>query len=179
MSQNNVKLFRKIAQDSLEQCHRMHAGCNEIFTFFIEALITTLELRQIFTVDGLKNITSDRFMGNSQYRSFLLTYETVFFANLGDKHALYRELYETIADAVCVYKPVDGTDIDKVLLSSEVTDQLATYEEAVEVMIHNRWITSMMALILWTVPVYEFYTMRVGGEDKTILRKVTKNTDGQ
>ncbi len=172
MSHANVKLFKEIAQESLVQCHRMHSGCNDVFTFFVESLITTLEVRQIFTVEGLRNLMGENYMGNSQIRSFILTYETVFFANLGDANALYRDLYEIIADAVSISYPDNEEDKSKALLAPEVAEQVATYREACEVMVHNRWITSMMALILWTKPVYEFITIRTGNDTKQILSKV-------
>lgn len=168
----NAQLYQKVAQEALVQCHRIYSGQQAQFTVMIENIITTLDVREILTPNGLSLIMGENYMGNASVRAAILCYEATFFARLGDRHALLAGLKETIADSLCHPVPPTSTSEDifnKSLLAPELREPHATVSEAIDAMSYNRWLVSLLALILWTKPVYVFELDKKGDPTGRVL----------
>ena len=169
---NNVQIFRAVTKNTLEQAHRMFSGEQLAFTMFIEQLVTTVNLRQIFTPEGMQAFTGEGFLNNAVGRNYILTLDGLFFANLADRHALRTSLEEILIESLTYYHPQDDIERNKVLLSPEIIEVSATGEEIQEVFKYNRWMIPMLAIILWSKPVYEITMIRNAGESTPIAVRV-------
>lgn len=168
---SHVQLFRKVIQDTLVQCHQVFSGEQELFTYFYEQVTTGLNVRQIGTVEGLQTLTGEAFLGNVSVRNYILTMETIFFANLGDRHALLASLHDVLVDAMSFKQPSDEKERKLVLMPADITERQASGAELVELFEYNRWIIPIIALILWSRPVYGFVGIK---ENNAIVQKAYK-----
>ena len=171
---SHIQIFRSVIQDSLEQCHRIFSGEQETFTYFIEQLITGSNIRHIFTVEGLATLTGDNFLGNVAARNYMMTLDTLFFANLGDRHTLTSTLIDVLVDSLA-YKEADlEEDKSKILIPVDILERAASANEIREVLQYNRWLIPLIALIVWSKPVYAFHQVKDGNTTTQKAYKINR-----
>ncbi len=159
---SNVQLFRKVIQESLEQAHRIFSGEQEAFTYFVEQSVTGSNVRHILTVEGLQTLTGESFLGNEAVRNYILTLDVLFFANLGDRHALLTSLTEVLTDSLSYRQAADAHEASKILMPLDILERAAEPNEIKEIFEFNRWLIPVIAMILWSKPVYAFREVKEG-----------------
>ena len=172
LAYNNVQIFRAVTNNTLEQAHRMFSGDQLAFTMFIEQLVTTVNIRSIFTPEGMQAITGESFLNNPVARNYILTIDSLFFANLADRHALRKGLEEILIEALCYNTVQVESERNKVLLSPEIVEVAATGSEIEEVFKYNRWIIPLLAILMWSKPIYELTQVRAGADVTYIATRV-------
>lgn len=169
---NNVQIFRNVTNATMVQAHRMFSGDQVAFTMFVEQLITTVNIRSIFTTEGMKALTGEHFLNGAVTRNFILTIDSLFFANLADRHQLRSSLEEVLIEALSYNMPHDDAERNKVLLSPEILEANATATEIEEVFKYNRWVIPLLAVLLWSKPVYELTQVRAGVDVTYIATRI-------
>lgn len=65
----------------------------------------------------MQAITGESFLNNPVARNYILTIDSLFFANLADRHALRKGLEEILIESLVYNTVEDESDRNKVLLS--------------------------------------------------------------
>lgn len=114
---------------------------------------------QLFSgqLEGTKRL-ADLMYNDATTRDFILTVTMHIFAKFGNTQERYADLVDNLAQAIGFISsptPRDRKDAETapaIIVPDELQDRLPTIEDVREILLYNRWATTLALMILYLMP---------------------------
>lgn len=114
---------------------------------------------QLFSgqLEGTKRL-ADLMYNDATTRDFILTVTMHIFAKFGNTQERYADLVDNLAQAIGFIEaptPRDRKDAETapaIIVPDELQDRLPTIEDVREILLYNRWATTLALMILYLMP---------------------------